>query len=63
MAPLLKPLRQLAHHRNLALVVNHHQNRGGTFRGSTAIRAAFDQEWAFTRTDGTPLLAPIIPGA
>jgi AAA domain len=51
MAPLLRPLRQLAHDLNVALVVNHHQNRAGTFRGSTAIRAAFDQEWSFTRTD------------
>lgn len=52
MAPLLRPVRQIAHHRNTCVVVNHHQNRGGTFRGSTAIRAAFDLEWEFTRTDG-----------
>ena len=51
MAPLLRPVRQLAHQANTAVVVNHHQNRGGTFRGSTAIRAAFDQEWAFGRAD------------
>lgn len=51
MGPLLRPVRQLAHQTNVAIVVNHHQNRGGTFRGSTAIRAAFDLEWAFNRTD------------
>jgi hypothetical protein len=52
MGPLLRPLRQLAHQAGTTVLVNHHQNRGGTFRGSTAIRAAFDLEWAFTRTDG-----------
>jgi hypothetical protein len=52
MAPLLRPVRQLAHQTNTAVVVNHHQNRAGTFRGSTAIRAAFDLEWAFSRTVG-----------
>lgn len=51
MAPLLRPVRQLAHQTNTAVMVNHHQNRGGTFRGSTAIRAAFDLEWEFRRTD------------
>ena len=51
MAPLLRPVRQVAHQRNTSVVVNHHQNRGGSFRGSTAIRAAFDLEWEFTRTD------------
>ena len=52
MGPLLRPLRQLAHQAGTTVLVNHHQNRGGTFRGSTAIRAAFDLEWAFSRTDG-----------
>ena len=33
------------------VIVNHHQNKQGGFRGSTAIRAAFDLEWAFTRLD------------
>ena len=51
MGPLLRPVRQLAHQTGTTILVNHHQNRGGTFRGSTAIRAAFDLEWAFTRTD------------
>ncbi len=51
MGPLLRPVRQLAHQANTAVVVNHHQNKLGGFRGSTAIRAAFDLEWAFTRTD------------
>ncbi len=52
MGPLLRPVRQLAHQTGTTVVVNHHQNKGGGFRGSTAIRAAFDLEWAFTRTDG-----------
>jgi hypothetical protein len=52
MAPLLRPIRQLAHQTNTTVIVNHHQNRRGEFRGSTAIRAAFDLEWAFGRTDG-----------
>jgi len=51
MGPLLRPVRQLAHQTGTTVVVNHHQNKGGGFRGSTAIRAAFDLEWAFTRTD------------
>ncbi len=51
MGPLLRPLRELAHDTNVAIVLNHHQNKGGSFRGSTAIRAAFDQEWSFRRTD------------
>jgi hypothetical protein len=51
MGPLLRPVRQLAHQTGTTILVNHHQNRGGTFRGSTAIRAAFDLEWAFCRTD------------
>lgn len=51
MGPVLRPLRQLAHQTETALLVNHHQNKLGGFRGSTAIRAAFDLEWAFQRTD------------
>jgi hypothetical protein len=51
MGPLLRPIRQLAHETNTAVIVNHHQSKGGGFRGSTAIRAAFDLEWDFTRTD------------
>lgn len=51
MGPVLRPLRQLAHQTETALLVNHHQNKMGGFRGSTAIRAAFDLEWAFQRTD------------
>lgn len=48
----LRPLRQMAHQTNTTILVNHHQNKLGGFRGSTAIRAAFDLEWAFNRTDG-----------
>jgi hypothetical protein len=51
MGPLLRPLRQITHETNTAIVLNHHMNRGGTARGSTAIRASVDQEWAFERTD------------
>lgn len=51
MGPLLRPVRQLAHQTNTTVLVNHHHNKGGAFRGSTAIRAAFDLEWAFARTD------------
>lgn len=51
MGPLLRPLRQIAHETNTALVLAHHMSRHGQARGSTAIRASVDQEWAFTRTD------------
>lgn len=51
MAPLIKPLRQMAHLRNVALVVNHHMNKTGSSRGSTAIAAAFDQVVEMTRED------------
>lgn len=51
MGPLLRPFRQMAHETNTALILNHHMNKGGTSRGSTAIRAAFDQEWAFRRSE------------
>ena len=51
MGPVLRPLRQLAHQTETTVLANHHQNKLGGFRGSTAIRAAFDLEWAFQRTD------------
>jgi len=51
MGPLLRPIRQMAHDLNTTIVFNHHQNRGGSFRGSTAIKAAVDFEWSFERTD------------
>jgi hypothetical protein len=51
MAPILRPVRQLAHDTGTTIILNHHQNKGGGFRGSTAILAAADLEWAFTRTD------------
>jgi hypothetical protein len=44
MAPVIRPLRQLAHQLNVAIVVAHHQNKQGESRGSTAIRASVDQE-------------------
>jgi hypothetical protein len=52
MAPVLRPVRQLAHQTNTVVMLTHHQNKAGSFRGSTAIRAAFDLEWSFARTDG-----------
>jgi hypothetical protein len=54
MAPLLKPLRQIAHEKNVAIQINHHQNKSGTSRGSTAIAAAVDQVISLVRTDQNP---------
>jgi hypothetical protein len=51
MGPLLRPLRSLAHDTDTSIVLVHHMNKNGTFRGSTAIRAACDSEWAFARSD------------
>lgn len=51
MGPLLRPLRQLAHDTNVAIILTHHMSRSGTFRGSTAIRASCDLEWAFRRPE------------
>jgi hypothetical protein len=52
MTPLLRPIRQIAHQFDVTLIVTHHQSKvAGASRGSTAIRAAFDDEIAFTRTD------------
>ena len=45
MSPLLRPLRELAHETGCAIMPIHHQNKQDSFRGSTAILAAFDQEW------------------
>lgn len=55
MGPLLRPVRQLAHQLGTTVIVNHHQNKQGGYRGSTAIRAAFDLEWAFSRLDDEDL--------
>lgn len=55
MGPLLRPLRQLAHQAGTTVLLNHHQNKQGNSRGSTAIRAACDLEWAFTRSDDEDL--------
>jgi hypothetical protein len=51
MGPMLRPLRQIAHSTNTAVVFCHHMSRLGNARGSTAIKASVDQEWAFRRTD------------
>jgi hypothetical protein len=57
MGPLMAPLRQMAHQTDTAIVLVHHMSRSGQSRGSTAIKAAADQEWAFRRAaaeDGYP---------
>ena len=52
MAPRLRPLRQIAHQLDVTLIVTHHQSKmAGASRGSTAIRASFDDEISFTRND------------
>ena len=51
MGPLLRPIRQIAHETNCTILTNHHMNRANGSRGSTAIKAAMDLEWAFVRTD------------
>jgi len=51
MGPLMRPLRQIAHDTNCAIILLHHQNKSGGSRGSTAIAAGVDQLWAFDRTD------------
>jgi hypothetical protein len=51
MAALVRPLRQIAHAKNCAIVLIHHMSRAGDPRGSTAIAASADQLWNFTRTD------------
>lgn len=51
MGPLMRPLRQIAHATNCAIVLLHHQNKSGGSRGSTAIAAGVDQLWSFQRTD------------
>lgn len=42
MAPILRPLRQIAHSCDVAIVLTHHMSKAGSSRGSTAIRAACD---------------------
>lgn len=51
MGPLLRPLREIAHETNCAIVLLHHESKTGGSRGSTAIAAAADQLWRFQRTD------------
>lgn len=61
MSALLRPLRQIAHATDTALVVNHHMSTTGRARRSTSIRAAVDQEWALhakeAKEDGTDATA------
>lgn len=52
MAPRLKAIRALAHKTNTTIIVTHHAAKmTGGARGSTAIRAAFDDVLEFTRDD------------
>jgi hypothetical protein len=52
MAPRLKAIRVLAHKTNTTIIVTHHVAKmTGGARGSTAIRAAFDDVLEFTRED------------
>ncbi len=51
MSPLMRPLRQIAHDTNCAIVLLHHMSKTGSSRGSTSIAAAVDQLWSFQRTD------------
>lgn len=52
MAPRLKAIRVLAHKTNTTIIVTHHAAKmTGAARGSTAIRAAFDDVLEFTRED------------
>lgn len=51
MAPLLRPVRQIAHTENCAIVLIHHMSRAGNARGSTAIAGSVDQIWTFRRAD------------
>lgn len=52
MAPRLRPIRAIAHQLETCIVVTHHASKmSGASRGSTAIRASFDDEIVFTRNE------------
>ncbi len=52
MAPIIRPIRVLAHSLGVTIVVTHHQDKvNGNSRGSTSIRAGFDDELHFSRID------------
>lgn len=58
MAPLIRPIRDIAHGLGVTMLVTHHQSKGmGQSRGSTAILASFDDEIAFTRSENSSDLA------
>lgn len=59
MGPLVRPLRQIAHETNTTIVLNHHHRKSGGPRGSTAILAACDLGWTFSRTDEEQESGPI----
>jgi archaellum biogenesis ATPase FlaH len=49
MAPILQPIRSIAHETNTAIVMVHHAGRSGEYRGSTGIGGAVDQLWKYER--------------
>jgi KaiC/GvpD/RAD55 family RecA-like ATPase len=49
MAPILQPIRNIAHETNTAIVLVHHASRGGDYRGSTAMGGSVDQLLRFER--------------
>jgi hypothetical protein len=57
MAPVIKPVRRLAHKTGCAIVLVHHFNKQGTSRGSTAIDAAMDQLISFHPAEDAATLA------
>ncbi len=62
MGPLLRPLRQLAHETDVSILLTHHMSRAGNFRGSTAIRASCDQEFAFRRPEESEVRSTELSG-
>jgi hypothetical protein len=57
MAPVIKPVRRLAHETGCAIVLVHHFNKQGTSRGSTAIDAAVDHLISFHPAEDAATLA------
>jgi hypothetical protein len=51
MAPLLSRIREITRATGCTILITHHHGYANRSRGSTSIRAAFDFEWSFVRTD------------
>lgn len=52
MAPRLRAIRQLAHQTGTTFLVSHHASKAsGNSRGSSSIKASFDDELSFVRSD------------